>query len=371
MTTAQLGGHAALVQQLHERGLLDDTWRKVWEAVPREPFIPARAWRQEPDHCAPLTSPAERLALIHNDEPVVIQLDDGVDGGPGIATSSNSQPSMVARSLGLLQVDDGARVLEIGTASGHVAALLSERLGVERVFSIELDPTLAAHAEAALHGAGYRPNLRCGDGEQGWPKAAPFDGIIATCALRHVPRTYVDQVQPGGVIVAPLAREFWSGALVQLTVQHDGTAAGRFYGGASYMPMRSHRAVEGAPVDSSTVRIRRTALAMPAILHLGFALYAGARLPSVKLWHATGQAGVQVWAQHPDGSAATAVAGDVWEYGPRDLWAEIERTYRDYVALGSPDADQFGLTVSAEGEHLWLRGPGQVIAPILDPLGSK
>ncbi|MEJ8657454.1 methyltransferase domain-containing protein [Streptomyces sp. MS1.AVA.4] len=367
MTTAQPGGYTALVRQLHERGLLDPTWRAVWEAVPRERFIPGRAWRQDADRCVPLVSYAERIALIHSDEPVVIQLDDGVDGGPGVATSSNSQPSMVARSLGLLQVDDGARVLEIGTASGHVAALLSERLGAERVFSIEVDPALAAHAGTALDAAGYRPHLRCGDGGAGWPEAAPFDGVIATCALRHVPRAYVDQVRPGGSIVTPLDREFWSGVLVQLTVRRDGTASGRFHGGASYMPMRSHRATAGAPVDSSTVRTRRTDLDGSAILRLGFALYAGTRLPGVRVWHAGGPAGVQVWAQHPGGSAATAVDGDVWEYGPRALWAEIERTHGEFVALGSPDADRFGLTVSAEGEHLWwLCGPGNVIAPIRD-----
>lgn len=369
MTTAQLGGHAALVQNLHGRGLLDDTWRRVWDAVPREPFIPARAWRQDPDGCTLLASSAERRALIHSDEPVVIQLDDGAENGPGIATSSNSQPSMVARSLGLLQVEDDARVLEIGTASGYVAALLSERLGDERVFSIELDPALAAHAEAALHAADYRPNLRCGDGEPGWPEAAPFDRLLATCALRRVPQAYVDQVRPGGLIVAPLAREFWSGALVQLTVQGDGTATGRFHGGASYMPMRSHRVVDGAPVNSGTARNRQTRLGAAAVLHLAFALWAGTRLPGVRLWHSDGPAGVQVWAQHPDGSAATAVAGDVWEYGPRELWAEIERAHRDYVDLGSPAAEAFGLTVSPEGEYLWLHGPGNVLAPVLESAG--
>ncbi|MFD5429796.1 methyltransferase domain-containing protein [Streptomyces sp. NPDC127084] len=366
MTTAQPGGHAALVRTLHERGLLDDTWRRVWDAVPREPFIPARAWRQDPDGCTPLASPADRLALIHADEPVVIQLDDGAGDGPGVATSSNSQPSMVARSLGLLQVEADARVLEIGTASGHVAALLSERLGSEKVFSVELDPALAGHAAAALHAAGYRPNLRCGDGEAGWSDGAPFDAILATCALRRIPAAYVDQVRPGGVIVAPLAREFWSGALVRLTVRGDGTATGTFHGGASYMPMRSHRAGEGAPVDSGTARCRQTRLGAAAVLHLGFALWGGTRLPGVRLWHSQGPAGIQVWAQHRDGSAATAVAGDVWEYGPCDLWSEIEAAHRDYVDLGSPPAERFGLTVRPEGEYLWLHSPGNVLAPVLE-----
>ncbi|TFE42924.1 methyltransferase domain-containing protein [Streptomyces sp. ICN441] len=369
VTTARPGGHAALVQDLHERGLLDGTWRRVWGAVPRQPFIPARAWRQDDDGCTLLDSPAERHALVHADEPVVIQLDDGAEDGPGIATSSNSQPSMVARMLGLLRVEDGARVLEIGTASGYVAALLSERLGGERVFSIELDPALAAHAETALHTAGYRPNLRCGDGERGWPEAAPFDRLLATCALRHVPRAYVDQVRPGGLIVAPLAREFWSGALVRLAVRSDGTATGRFHGGASYMPMRSHRVAAGEPVDSRTARGRRTGLGPAAVLHLGFALWGGTRLPGVRLWHSEGPAGVQVWAQHPDGSAATAVAGDVWEYGPRALWAEIERAHRDYAGLGSPAAEAFGLTVRPEGGDLWLHEPGNVLAAVPEAAG--
>ncbi|GAA2502625.1 hypothetical protein GCM10010393_38850 [Streptomyces gobitricini] len=163
--TTQLAGHAVLVESLYERGLLDEPWRAVWHAVPREPFIPRRAWRQDPAACAPLTTEAERLALIHSDEPVVIQLDDGEPDGPGIATSSNSQPSMVARMLRLLQIDGGHRVLEIGTASGYVAALLSRRLGARNVYSVEIDPGLAHHAAAALRAAGYEPNLSRTDGE--------------------------------------------------------------------------------------------------------------------------------------------------------------------------------------------------------------
>ena len=129
MSTAQRSpSYAALVQDLADRGLLDSRWRAVFEAVPRRQFIPPAIWRQRPDGCERIVAAGEWLALVNSDEPVVIQLDDGVDGGPGIATSSNSQPSMVARMLGLLQVKDGQRVLEIGTASGYVAALLSERL---------------------------------------------------------------------------------------------------------------------------------------------------------------------------------------------------------------------------------------------------
>jgi len=362
--TRQNPTHPGLVQELTERGVLSPRWQQVFDAVPREQFIPSKIWRQLPDRCEPVVGTDEWLALVNSDEPVVIQLDDGAGDGPGIATSSNSQPSMVARMLGLLQLEDGHRVLEIGTASGHVAALLSERLGDERVHSIEIDPALARRAADALASAGYHPHLRCGDGEQPWPGMEPVDRLISTCALRHVPPTLVRQVRPDGIIVAPLARDFWSGALVELHVQAKGTAVGRFRGGASYMPMRSHRMADRHDVDTATGRIRSAGLGPARLLDLGFALYAGARLPGVRLTHADTPAGAQVWVSREDGAAATAATGvEVWQYGPGFLWEEIEQTWVEYVALGHPEADQFGLTVTDQDQHVWLRTPHAVIEP--------
>jgi protein-L-isoaspartate(D-aspartate) O-methyltransferase len=360
-------GHAALVSLLDGRGLLTAEWRKAWERVPREDFIPARIWRQGPERCEPVERPHERIALINSDRPVVTQVDDGADSGPRIATSSNSMPSMVARMLRLLDVRDGHRVLEIGTATGHVAALLCERLGEDRVFSIELDPDLAEQAREHLRLAGHAPTLVCGDGEQGWPTAAPYDRIISTCALRHVPLALIGQLRPGGVLVAPMAREFWSGALVRLTVQDDGSATGNFHGGASFMPMRSHRRVPAAPVDQETPpRARETAVDPRSLLTLGFALYGGARLPDVRLVHAEDGESVRVWLTDTAGSGAMAELGDqVWQYGPRDLWSEVESVYAEYDDLGQPRAAAFGLTVSPRGQHMWLGTPyGRVRAAL-------
>ncbi|MGH3313068.1 MAG: methyltransferase domain-containing protein [Streptomyces sp.] len=357
-------GHAALVRLLGGRGLLPPEWRTVWEQVPREAFIPPKIWRQGPQRCEPLTSEADWWALVHSDEPVVTQIDDGHDGGPGIATSSNSMPSMVAQMLDLLDVRDGDRVLEIGTATGYVAALLCQRLGGDKVFSIELDPQLAEQARSHLAAAGYTPTLVCGDGEKGWPEAAPYDRLIATCALRHVPLDLVDQVTPGGVIVAPMAREFWSGAVVRLIVQDDGTAGGSFRGGASYMPMRSHRAGPRAPVEQDSARERANPLDPRQLLSLSFALYGGARMPDVKMVHAATDDGVRVWLRDRDGSGAIADPdGTVREYGPRGLWAEVEAAHAEYVDLGEPAADAFGLTVGQEGEQVWPGGPEAVIRP--------
>ncbi|OCC07719.1 methyltransferase domain-containing protein [Streptomyces sp. PTY087I2] len=362
-TAREAPTYADLVQDLADRGLLTGRWRQVFEAVPRSRFVPADVWRQLPDRCEPVVGTDDWLALVNSDEPVVTQLDDGAEDGPGIATSSNSMPSMVARMLGLLDVQDGVRVLEIGTGTGYASALLCERLGDDLVHSIELDPVVARQAAEALAQAGYRPHLRVGDGEQPWPGLGPVDRLIATCALRYVPYALLRQVRPGGIVVAPLAREFWSGALVRLHVQDDGTASGPFRGGATYMPMRAHRLPDLHDVHGKG-RARAAGLDPARLLDLGFALYAGARLPGVRLIHQDTANGVQVWATREDGVAATAATGEeVWQYGPGFLWEEIEQAWWEYEAAGRPDAEQFGLTVTDRGQQVWLRDPREVIRP--------
>jgi protein-L-isoaspartate O-methyltransferase len=143
---------------------------------------------------------------IYRDELIITQLDDGATP-PGEAgrriSSSSSMPSVMLRMLDELQVFDGCRVLEIGTGSGWNAGLLSARLGASNVVSVDVDPAVAAHAEAALKAAGQPVTVVVGDGAAGYVPGAPYDRVIATCAVRHIPYEWVTQTRPGGLIVTP------------------------------------------------------------------------------------------------------------------------------------------------------------------------
>ena len=114
-----------------------------------------------------------------------------------------SQPYIVALSADLLQVNKDSAVLEIGTGSGYQAAVLAEIAA--RVFSVEIIESLAATAEKNLGILQYKNiAFRIGDGYQGWPEKAPFDGIVVTAAAPQVPKALVEQLKPGGRLVVPV-----------------------------------------------------------------------------------------------------------------------------------------------------------------------
>ena len=115
-----------------------------------------------------------------------------------------SQPSLVAQMTDVLDVDDGDRVLEIGTGSGYQAAILAQL--TDDVYSIEIVPELAAIARAVLDRVGAdEVEVRRADGYFGWPEHAPFDAIVVTAAPDHLPSALVRQLRPdGGRMVIPI-----------------------------------------------------------------------------------------------------------------------------------------------------------------------
>ena len=114
-----------------------------------------------------------------------------------------SQPYIVALMTAQLEPQPADRVLEIGTGSGYQAAVLAEL--VADVYTIEIIEPLAQRAEAVLRRLGCRNvHLRLGDGSIGWPEAAPFDGIVVTCAPEQVPASLIGQLKDGGRMIIPI-----------------------------------------------------------------------------------------------------------------------------------------------------------------------
>jgi protein-L-isoaspartate O-methyltransferase len=141
---------------------------------------------RSPDPCT-----RERwLRGVYADVPLATRLRDGE------LVSSSSQPSLMARMLAELRVADGDRVLEIGAGTGYNAALLAHRLGDGLVTTVDLEPEITESARAHLAAAGHRPTVVTGDGSRGVPEHAPYDRIIATCALTSIPRAWPAQCAP-------------------------------------------------------------------------------------------------------------------------------------------------------------------------------
>ena len=114
-----------------------------------------------------------------------------------------SQPYIVALMSELLEPQAGDKVLEVGTGSGYQAAVLAEI--VDTVFSIEIICELQERADSILKSLKYDNIItRCGDGYDGWPDAAPFDGIMVTAAPDKVPQPLLDQLKDGGKLVIPV-----------------------------------------------------------------------------------------------------------------------------------------------------------------------
>ena len=164
-------------RQLQARDIEDSRVLAAMATVPRHRFVPAseRPW-------------------AYADRPLPIGYRQTI-----------SQPYIVAHMTQALEISPAATVLEIGTGSGYQAAVLAE-LAYE-VYTIEIVPELAARAKVTLRELGYENvHVRHGDGHQGWPEHAPFDGIIVTAAPDHVPLALVDQLAINAKVVIPVGR---------------------------------------------------------------------------------------------------------------------------------------------------------------------
>jgi len=117
-----------------------------------------------------------------------------------------SQPYMIALMAEALKLAEGEHVLEVGTGSGYLTAVLAEQ-GV-RMCSLELSAQLAARARTTLYALGYHNvNVHVGDGTLGLPSEAPFDAIVIGAAASRLPRPLLSQLRMGGRLVVPVGEE--------------------------------------------------------------------------------------------------------------------------------------------------------------------
>jgi protein-L-isoaspartate(D-aspartate) O-methyltransferase len=107
----------------------------------------------------------------------------------------------------LMQPQPGHRVLEIGTGSGYQAAVLAQL--VKEVYSIEIVEPLGKKAGQLLKRLGYNNvETLIADGYDGWPQHAPYDSIIVTAAISHIPPPLVKQLKNGGRMLIPVGTRF-------------------------------------------------------------------------------------------------------------------------------------------------------------------
>lgn len=367
----------ALADTLTRQGdLTDSAWRRALHAVPRHLFVPEVAWATPNNGDGyRIDRNADQAAWMdaaYGNHPVIIQINDGstdVGEGEGDWTSSLSAPDVVMAFLHLLNPYPGDRVLEIGTGSGWTAGLLSARLGSGNVTSIEVDPQAADAATAALKTAGFEPHLIVGDGAAGWIDDGPYDRVHVTCGVTDIPYAWVEQIRPGGMIALPWMPAYEGGHKLLLTAVGDGTAVGRFHGGCGYMMLRSQR---GASVEFEGDRRESVSAIDPRrVVWAGWGadVAVAGILPDVssrQTEHDGGGFEVVLWTD--DSEATVTVEPGQREFlvrsvGPRDLWGEVVDAYRWWLLAGEPGRDRFGLTVSPDGQAVWLDSPRNVLTP--------
>ncbi|GLF93911.1 ATP-grasp peptide maturase system methyltransferase [Streptomyces yaizuensis] len=364
-----------LVEQFVADGLLHDPEvRRAAEAVPREVFLGPAVYRPSAPPGVTVWTPVRRadvpedewLRMTYENTTWVTQL-DGVLAedatGPvtgGTPTSSSTLPGLVLWMLEQAGVARGQRVLIVGAGTGLSTAYVCEVAGEENTTAVETDPAAAERARKALAEAGYTPDLITADGLRGHPDRAPYDTVIAFCAMRHIPYTLLRQIEEGGTLLVTLAGWGFGHGLTLLTADGTGGATGRFLPGyTSFMMARPHDRpprglFESLPGEERPSRIDPTLLddwtgrfvaqlATPSAERLGMGT------EQILLDVATGSQA----RTRPDGNGGWTVT----QHGPLKLWTALEDAIAVWQSHGSPHLSAFGATITPEGQRVWLGTP--------------
>ncbi|MEQ9362828.1 MAG: protein-L-isoaspartate(D-aspartate) O-methyltransferase [Leptospirales bacterium] len=190
-TSYALERESMVSDQIQRRGVRDPAVLAAMRATSRHRFVPKRL-----------------ISKAYEDTPLPIG-----------ESQTISQPYIVALMSELLRLPARnparpIRVLEIGTGCGYQTAILA-RLADE-VYSMEVLPGLARTTGNLLAGL-EAVRIRCADGFQGWPEAAPFHGILVAAAPPEIPPPLLEQLAPGGRLVIPVGTDHQELMVVQRT----------------------------------------------------------------------------------------------------------------------------------------------------------
>ncbi len=192
--------------QLVARGIRDQRVLSAMARVPRHEFVSER-YREQ----------------AYGDHPIPIAEGQTV-----------SQPYIVAVMLEVLKLEPSAKVLEVGTGSGYMTALLAELAA--QVYSVERHARLARQAEDTLARLGYHNvTVLVGDGTQGLADFAPYDGIVVSAAASQIPAALIDQLREEGRMVIPVGPP--DAQELQLVIKHEGHPIVHRLDGCRFVPL--------------------------------------------------------------------------------------------------------------------------------------
>ncbi len=193
-------------RQLADRGIGDVRVLGAMREVPRHEFVD-ESLRQD----------------AYEDHPLPIGADQTI-----------SQPYIVAIMLQHLELQPSGRILEVGTGSGYVTALLGTLCA--EVYSVERHADLALAAESRLARLGYsNVKIRIGDGTRGWPEYAPYDAILVSAAAWEVPAQLFAQLREGGRMMLPVGPAY--SQELQLIRKVGGQAERQSLEGCRFVPL--------------------------------------------------------------------------------------------------------------------------------------
>jgi len=202
---------------IKNRGVSDPNVLAAMQAVPRHRFVPRNL-----------------VSVAYTDRPLPI--------GEG---QTISQPYVVALMTEILQPAKDHRILEIGTGSGYQAAVLSQV--VAQVYTIEIKKELYNNSNKTLKSLGYNTvQTRHSDGYFGWPEQAPFDAIMITAAIDHIPPPLLKQLKDGGRLALPLGNPFSYQNLVLVTKQGEDLHVKQITG-VLFVPMTGYALKKPSP----------------------------------------------------------------------------------------------------------------------------